>query len=123
MNDFNKKADPELIIVIVLILVVMGVYYFYLYREYDKNRKKLQEKKSTGQCPDYWRVLTKYSSSPAATSGCENTQRIGRCHVGANRVMDFSDELYTNRETGDIAKCRWSKHCKAPWQGIDTLCA
>ena len=91
MNDFNKKADPELIIVIVLILVVMGVYYFYLYREYDKNRKKLQEKKGTGQCPDYWRVLTAYSSSPAATSGCENTQRIGL--MPHNGFRPFSHKL------------------------------
>ena len=88
MNDFNKKADPELIIVIVLILVVMGVYYFYLYREYDKNRKKLQDKKGTGQCPDYWRVLTAYSA-PAGSSGCLNVQGIGRCYTNGNTPYGF----------------------------------
>ena len=50
--------------------------------------------------------------------GGQNVKNIGRCNLGQNNIMDFSDPLYEE----DTAKCKWSKFCEASWEGIDHLC-
>ena len=44
-------------------------------------------------------------------------KNIGRCNF--NIKKDFSSNLYKD----DIAKCKWSKYCNAPWEGVDHLCS
>ena len=48
---------------------------------------------------------------------CKNEKNIGRCNHNIDK--DFSSKLYQD----DIAKCKWSKYCNAPWEGVDNLCA
>ena len=48
---------------------------------------------------------------------------LGSCSKteGAN-VMDFGGEVFTNKNTGDYAKCKWAKSCNVSWGNIDRLC-
>ena len=102
--------NQELIFVIIMIFVVMGTYYYYLFREYNKTEDALKKNKLVPQCPDYWKTID--------NNKCQNIKNIGRCNLGSNNVMDFSDKLYAE----DVNKCKWSKFCEASWEGIDHLC-
>lgn len=100
----------ELIFVIIIILVSMGTYYYYLFREYRKTEDALKKSRLVPQCPDYWKTV--------GNNKCQNIKNIGRCNLGSQNVMDFSDKLYAK----DVNKCKWSKFCEASWEGIDHLC-
>lgn len=102
--------NQELIFVILMIFIVMGTYYYYLFREYKKTEEALKKSKMTPQCPDYWKTV--------GNNRCQNVKNIGRCNLGGQNTMDFSDKLYAE----DINKCKWSKFCEASWEGIDHLC-
>ena len=66
-------------------------------------------------CPDYWDSI--------GSGKCQNTNSLGSCSntEGAN-VMDFSGEVFTNKNTGDYAKCKWAKSCNVSWGHIDRGC-
>ena len=66
-------------------------------------------------CPDYWDSI--------GTGRCQNSNALGKCSkdVGAN-IMDFSGEVFTNRNTGNYAKCKWANACNVSWSNIDRLC-
>ena len=104
------QQNQELIVVIILIFIVMGTYYYYLFREYKKTQDALKLAKVVPECPDYWKSLGEHR--------CKNVKNIGRCNLGTNDTMDFSDPLYED----DVAKCKWSKFCEASWEGVDHLC-
>lgn len=108
----------EMVIVILLIVFGMGGYYIYLYREYQKTKDSFEMKRYVPLCPDYWSITEDSNpTSDSPTIKCRNDKKIGRCNY--NDPKDFSTDLYKD----DIAKCKWSKYCNAPWEGIDNLCA
>ena len=110
------RENVELVITLVMVFVVMITYYFYLFREYNKTKQSFQMKRYTSICPDYWTLSE--NSNPNDTNPtiiCNNPKKIGRCFES----KDFSTDLYKE----DIAKCKWSKYCNAPWEGVDNLCA
>jgi hypothetical protein len=114
----DLKENAELIIVIFFVCLSMGGYYFYIYREYSKTKNTFEQKRHTGICPDYWSITE--DSNPDSEKPlikCRNDKKIGRCNY--TEPQDFSSELYKD----DIAKCKWSKYCNAPWEGIDNLCS
>ena len=104
------QQNQELILVILFVFICMGTYYYYLFREYKKTQDALKLAKVVPQCPDYWKSL--------GDNKCQNVKNIGRCNLGQNNTMDFSDPLYEE----DTSKCKWSKFCEASWEGIDHLC-
>ena len=118
MKSIDLKQNIELVATIIIVFIVMGTYYFYLYREYKKTKKTFEMKRYTSTCPDYWTLTD--NSNPNDTNPvimCSNPKKIGRCNY--TEPKDFSSDLYKD----DIAKCKWSKYCNAPWEGVDNLCA
>jgi hypothetical protein len=120
-EDINKNY--ELVLVIVIIFIVMATYYFYLWREYKKETDTYQVKKEITLCPDYWTLLEhKNIPGQQAVVKCQNTKKIGGCNM--NSPKDFGSKLYFGDTfEKNVAKCKWSKYCNAPWEGIDHLCA
>ena len=113
------KDNIELVAVLLFVCLAMGGYYFFLYREYNKTKNTYEAKKIVPFCPDYWSVTDSSnldSDNPKIL--CRNEKQIGRCNLDGT-PKDFSSELYKD----DIIKCKWSKYCNSPWEGIDHLCA
>ena len=110
--------NSEMMCVLFFIVISMGGYYMYLYREYQKTKDSFEMKRYVPLCPDYWSITEDSNpTSDSPTIKCSNDKKIGRCNY--NDPKDFSTDLYKD----DIAKCKWSKYCNAPWEGIDNLCA
>lgn len=115
------KKNKVLIGTLVIIFVCFGTYYWYLYSEYKKERDIHQKTRVAGICPDYW-VNTGDGSKPSLI--CRNEQKIGRCNLNTGELeKDFGIAPYNDKINGDLAKCKWSKYCNAPWEGIDHLCS
>ena len=66
-------------------------------------------------CPNYWDSI--------GNKKCKNVNSLGSCSkdIGAN-IMDFSGEIFTNKNTGDYAKCKWANACNVSWSNIDRIC-
>ena len=113
----KENYSSTTVIFIVGFLVFIGVC-IYLYNVYKEFKAKLLATSATNaysSCPDYWDSI--------GNSKCQNTKGLGSCSTtsGAN-VMDFSGEIFTNVNTGNYAKCKWSRGCNVSWSGIDRLC-
>jgi hypothetical protein len=114
LEDF--KNNLNLIGALVIVFIIMATYYYYLYKEYRKTKDTYESKRHISICPDYW-SLTSNSNPDDNVIKCENNKNIGRCNLNSSK--DFSAKLYKD----DIAKCKWSKYCNSPWEGVDHLCA
>ena len=66
-------------------------------------------------CPNYWDSIGK--------GRCQNVNALGSCskNNGSN-IVDFSGEVFTNKNTGDYAKCKWANTCNVSWSNIDRIC-
>ena len=123
INFDDLRKNQELTGVIIFIFLVMGTYYFYLFREYKKDKNTFQIKKQIALCPDYW-VLNKHENTPGkqAVVECSNPKKVGGCNYISPK--DFGSDLYFGDTLEkNVAKCKWSKYCNAPWEGIDHLCS
>ena len=114
LEDLNNNLN--LIGALVIVFIIMSTYYYYLYNEYRKTKDTYESKRHISICPDYW-SLTSNSNPDNNVIKCENNKNIGRCNLNGSK--DFSAELYKD----DIAKCKGSKYCNSPWEGVDQLCA
>ena len=119
MNNNNQKirkstysGDTVLIIIGVLSLIFIIIY---IYNNYKKLSPTPTGTIMSAMCPDYWDSI--------GNGKCQNTNSLGSCSntEGAN-VMDFSGEVFTNKNTGDYAKCKWAKSCNVSWGHIDRGC-
>lgn len=76
-------------------------------------------------CPDYWAVNdVSYNNLGEKQVKCKNIHKIGDCNIGDNeedKIVDFNDPIFAGGQ-GPYYKCSWSRKCKAPWEGIDSLC-
>jgi hypothetical protein len=99
----------------VLFLYIL-VYYYRQYTRYNTNIKKGNDfKRVITDCPDYWIM--------EGDKKCRNHNRLGRCLTSENGgVMDFNTDYFNNPQTGNYAKCRWTKKCNLSWEGIDDIC-
>lgn len=104
--------NKALSILLAVFLVAYLTYQYYIYREYKKKNDMYQTKKATNTCPDYWQNV----STTKDKLLCNNVQKLGRFNF--NTPMDFSSELYKD----DINKCRYAKHARISWEGVDHLC-
>jgi hypothetical protein len=105
------------------VLVIVGVLGFtglciYLYNSYKEFKEKLKTKSKDAkflECPDYWDTL--------GNGKCQNTKFLGGCsNKPGENIMDFGGEIFTNKNAGDYAKCKWASYCNVAWGGIDRLC-
>ena len=96
-----------------LTFILMIVYFYNQYKEI----KKIQHNKKIEyitHCPDYWQNIGEHK--------CKNTFKLGKCALDDNTIMDFNDKVFQNINTGNYAKCKWSKGCNVFWGDIDRLC-
>lgn len=115
VKEFIKSPTFHLGILLAVTSIVFLGYYLYQYREWKKTQDDYQKKRIANVCPDYWHNV---SDGENKTRVCKNVTKIGRCNI-IDHIKDFGIDLYND----PIAKCKWSKYCKAPWEGISHLCA
>ena len=105
------------------VLIIVGVLGFcglciYLYNNYKEFKAKLLATTATKpatNCPDYWESI--------GESKCQNAKFLGSCsNKPDSNIMDFSGEIFTNKNTGNYAKCKWANACNVSWSGIDRIC-
>ena len=110
------STTTVIIIVGVLALAFIIVYLYNYYKEFSAKLLAANSTLSYTSCPDYWDSIGK--------SKCQNSNLLGSCSksAGAN-IMDFSGEVFTNKNTGNYSKCKWAKACNVSWSNIDRLCS
>lgn len=122
MNNNNQSIRKStystttvFIIVGVLALIFIIVYLYNYYKTFAAQLLANSVKNAFTTCPDYWDSIGK--------SQCQNTNLLGSCSKaqGAN-IMDFGGQVFTNINTGNYSKCKWSKACNVSWSNIDKLC-
>lgn len=107
-------------VLIVVSVVLLGVYYYRQYKSFKEEQSKRVWPPVTQPCPDYW--------IHQGNNVCKNVHQIGICPQGADGQIMPQGEVAFNTSNftgakGDQEKCRWSKRCQAPWEGIDSKCA
>jgi len=105
-------TDTIIIIVGVLSLIFIIIY---IYQNYKKMLPKPTGNIISSTCPDYWESI--------GDGKCKNINGLGSCSTteGTN-IMDFGSDVFTNKNTGDYAKCKWADTCNVSWGNIDRLC-
>jgi hypothetical protein len=108
-------ASTVIIIISVLALAFIAVYLYNQYKEYNKKMLGTNITQGFAICPNYWDSI--------GNGKCQNTHLLGSCsnNEGAN-IMDFSGQVFTNKNTGDYAKCKWARACNVSWSGVERLC-
>jgi hypothetical protein len=118
-NSSNNKtirkstySSDTFILVLGFLLLIGMIIYIY---NYYKSLKGPTSTVAYTACPDYWDSL--------GNGKCQNVNKIGSCSTedGAD-IMDFGGEVFTNTNTGNYAKCRWTNSCNVSWGNIDRLC-
>ena len=107
-NNGTYMTGESLIYVIGFLVILIIIYNFFFVSSDDDADKE----KEASQCPDYWDVTDEKM--------CRNVHRIGKC--GLENDVDFNDPMFTDKKTGDLMKCKWSKYCNVPWEHIDDNC-
>ena len=70
------------------------------------------------KCPDYWEIVEDNEEGPV----CANVHGIGDCKKEPHdNKMNFNHSLFKGPK-GIYYKCDWSKKCKSPWEGVDSVC-
>ena len=105
-------SDTVILIIGILLFIFIIIY---IYNTYKSLTSIPLSTVAYTPCPDYWDSL--------GNGKCQNINKLGSCSNGEGAdVMDFSGDVFTNTNTGDYAKCKWSQACKASWSNIDRLC-
>tara|TARA_B100001964_G_C13919147_1_gene459397 strand:+ start:239 stop:601 length:363 start_codon:yes stop_codon:yes gene_type:complete len=111
---FTYLTADTIIIAIALFVVVIVI--IYIYNQYQAAKKKkdkeTSDKRAPAQCPDYWDAV--------GENVCRNTHKIGKC--GHTNTVSFNDPMFSNPKTSSYMKCKYSKECNTPWNGISDLC-
>ena len=108
-NNSTYMTGESLIYVIGFLVILILIYNLFFVSSDDDLS---DEERSASQCPDYWDVTDEKM--------CSNVHRIGKC--GLEGAVDFNDPMFTDKNTGDLMKCKWSKYCNVPWEHIDNSC-
>lgn len=120
-NNSVKKDDSVFnsILSMTIIFLVGGFVIYYLYKAYKDANNSLKKKddRPIPKCPDYWESIEE--------GKCQNTHKISKCNLDPypDNIANFNDAMFTNKVSGNYMKCKWSKECHAPWEGIDDLCS
>lgn len=113
-----SEQSTNIIIAFVVIIIVVGfsIKILLTYLKYKKLQNNTVFPPWPATCPDYWAVGDNEGE-------CKNIYKIGDCMTGdgADGVMNFGEPIFKGGK-GPFYKCSWSKKCRAPWEGIDSLC-
>ena len=116
-NSVRQSTYSSTTVIIILSILVLAFIVVYLYNNYKEAKKKMATNitRPIPMCPDYWDSI--------GNGKCQNTNSLGSCSKmpGAN-IMDFSSEVFTNKTSGDYAKCKWAKACNVAWSNVNQLC-
>ena len=115
IKEFVRSPTFSHILFFTVVLIIVFTHIWYEYREWKKTQDDYQQAKISNVCPDYWENV---GDGKNKTQQCKNVHKIGRCNI-TNNIKDFGVDLYKD----PIAKCKWSKYCAAPWEGISHLCS
>ena len=121
------------IVVAVFLLIILAWYYYSLYKDYkNKQNNATWPPNGYNACPDYWVKngnlcinafgvgLPDCPNTPGLTTAPNPIDPAG----GDVQALDLNNEMYqSSNGKSNSNKCRFSKQCEAPWEGIDTLCA
>lgn len=114
------------LIIGVLSIGIIITFLVLIYLDYY-NYKKLTENSVfppwPAKCPDYWEIVagTSVDAQGDVITKCKNINKIGTCKTGADKIIDFNEPIFKGSQ-GKLFKCSWSKQCKAPWEGVDSIC-
>ena len=103
-NNFKKIFESKPIFVALIVLALIVSYNLFIeLRDFNKlNKKRSKMPDFANECPDQWSKVNRQ---------CVNDFNIGgKC--GSTNFDNYSKKQ----------KCKWSKKCQAPWEGIDDIC-
>jgi hypothetical protein len=115
-SQYIRKSNytSTTFIVILGTLGVIGIV-IYIYNNFYNNLPSPTATLTSSICPDYWDSI--------GNSKCKNTKSLGVCsNTEGSNTVDFSGDVFTNKNTGDYSKCKWAKACSISWSNIDRLC-
>jgi len=115
-NSLMQNYGSTTVIYIVSFLAI-GIAIIYLYKFYKSFQLASASTNANlfPDCPDYWDSIGK--------GVCRNVNFLGSCaQTPGSNTVDFSGTLFTNVNTGNYAKCKWSQGCNMSWSGIDRVC-
>ena len=99
----DSKLGLPFYITIAILLFWWGFYVFVKYNNYHKYQKNMRKiPEDNKNCPDYWTYQ--------GDGQCVNTYNVGTCSTIDTQGLSKSE------------KCKLSKKCNAPWEGIDDAC-
>ena len=116
IKNYQYMTTDTFIIMVGVIIVFLVL--FKIGRDiYQMNQKrykdKLDEQNQDGpMCPDYFDIV--------GHNKCRNVHKLGKC--GHNHDIDFNDDTFDDKRTGNIMKCRYAKACDLSWEKIDKMC-
>lgn len=116
-----------LTVVLSILLIVGSAIYFY--QSYKKTKEVILKKElkayTRNHCPDYWDIVKREKDSQGREYVvCKNTHKLGLCALDPERnSFTFDDEIFVNRNTADLSRCKWAKQCGVSWTGYNNLCS
>ena len=112
-NYSYLNADTLIVFVgFIIVLLVLFTIIKDVRKMKQVSLEKQMEAKKVPSCPDYWESV--------GESKCRNIHKLGKC--GHKQDVDFSDNIFTDKHTGKIMKCRYAKECEISWEGTDKIC-
>ena len=116
----NQTTNIIITVFSIIIIIVFSVKIFLDYSRFKKLTGMSSFPPWPAICPDYWEVIEGEKGDEDVK--CKNSHNIGICKSSNDdNIMDFNEDVFKGNG-GEVYKCSWSKKCKAPWEGIDTIC-
>ena len=125
MDDY--MTTNIFLMVIIILFVIYLAYYVYsaINDTTTKREERAQKNRTSSICPNYWEVVSvKKDTNGNSIVTCKNSKFIGKCSLMPDKnEFTFSDEIFLNPGTKDMAKCKFAKQCDITWTGYDNLCS
>lgn len=103
-SNLQKIAtEPAPIVFFIIGMLIVFYSLFIGLRNFNKlNKKRSKMPEFANQCPDQWSKI--------------NNQCVNDFNIGG-KCGSTNFDKYTKKQ-----KCKWSKKCQSPWEGIDDIC-
>ena len=119
-------TNTFILVIGILCIVLAAVYFYNQYKAVQKKIKANERKEHLpNDCPDYWIINNQQHNKKGELTSikCNNKHKLGICALNPNEnSFTFGDEIFTNPNTKDLARCKWAKQCQVAWTGYDHLC-
>jgi len=110
----NQTVNIIIAVISIIIIIVFIVIIVLKYLKFKKLSENTVFPPWPATCPDYWKVGNE--------NECININNIGDCKSSdSDNVMKFDEPIFQGNK-GAFYKCNWANKCKAPWEGIDSIC-